>query len=165
MPNKALPQIRIDLGRQRLGLSVGSDWTRYYPISTAAKGPGEERGSGCTPRGRHAIRIKIGAGAEEGSVFVGRHATGEVYSPELAREEPQRDWILTRILWLTGLEPGRNRGGSKDTLRRLIYIHGTPDSEPMGIPHSHGCIRMRNRDLLELFERVERGTIVEIHES
>jgi lipoprotein-anchoring transpeptidase ErfK/SrfK len=100
----------------------------------------------------------------ENSVFVGRRQTGEIYTPQLAQAHPERDWILTRIIWLTGLEWGYNRGGQVDTLRRYIYIHGCPDSEPMGLPVSHGCIRMRNRDLIELFEQVENGLLVEIVE-
>ena len=135
-----------------------------YPVSTARNGPGECLGSGCTPRGRHCIRLRIGANCPENTVFVGRRPTGELYGPTLAAHAPERDWILTRILWLTGLEPGRNRGGQVDTLRRFIYIHGCPDTEPMGIPRSHGCIRMRNRDLLELFDRVCNGTLVLIRE-
>jgi L,D-transpeptidase YbiS len=103
-----------------------------YPVSTARNGPGERRGSGCTPRGWHRIRIKIGAGLPLDTVFVGRRPTGEIYGPELAARHPERDWILTRILWLTGLEPGRNRGGECDTLRRFIYIHGCPDTAPDG---------------------------------
>ena len=109
------------------------------------------------PRGWHRVRIKIGAGLPLDTVFVGRRPTGELYGPELAARQPERDWILTRLLWLTGLEPGRNRGGDCDTLRRFIYIHGCPDSAPMGVPLSHGCIRMRNRDLLALFEQVAAG--------
>jgi L,D-transpeptidase YbiS len=154
--------IRIDLSRQRLELWQGGDCLASYPISSARNGPGEQSGSGGTPRGWHRIRIKIGAGAPENAVFVGRRPTGEVWTPELAAQYPERDWILTRILWLTGCEPGRNRGGACDTLRRFIYIHGTPDPEPMGVPLSHGCIRMRNADLLGLFPRVAAGTPVEI---
>jgi L,D-transpeptidase YbiS len=161
-PVSANPHIRIHLPTQTLGLWRRGECLASYPISTARNGPGEQSGSGCTPRGRHRIRIKIGAGAPENAVFVGRRPTGEVWSPELAARYPERDWILTRILWLSGCEPGRNRGGACDTLRRFIYIHGTPDSEPMGVPRSHGCIRMRNRDLLELFDRVDVGTTVEI---
>ena len=92
--------------------------------------------------------------------MVGRRHTGEIYTPELARQFPERDWILSRILWLCGLEPGKNRGGSVDTMRRYIYIHGTPDSEPMGVPKSHGCIRMRNQDVIRLFDMVTPGTPV-----
>lgn len=149
--------IRISLPDQRLTLDAGETRLAVYPVSTARNGPGERRGSGCTPRGWHRIRIKIGAGLPLGTVFVGRRPTGETYGAELAARQPERDWILTRILWLTGLEPGRNRGGEHDTLRRFIYIHGCPDTAPMGVPLSHGCIRMRNRDLLALFERVSAG--------
>jgi hypothetical protein len=156
--------LRIDLKQQTLTLYEADRALCSYAVSTALNGPGERFSSGCTPRGLHRIRLKIGAGCPVDAVFVGRRAIGEIYSPALAAAQPGRDWILTRILWLTGLEPGRNRGGTVDTLRRFIYIHGCPDSEPMGVPRSHGCIRMRNRDLLELFERVDNGTMVEIVE-
>ncbi|NEX15567.1 MAG: hypothetical protein C1943_02735 [Halochromatium sp.] len=126
-------------------------------VSTALQGPGELNGSGCTPRGRHRIRLKIGAGCPAGAVFRGRRWTGEIYSTALGAAAPERDWILSRILWLSGCEPGRNRGGSVDTLRRYIYIHGCPDSEPMGMPRSHGCIRMRNTDVMRLCDRVPVG--------
>jgi lipoprotein-anchoring transpeptidase ErfK/SrfK len=135
---------------------------RRYAVSTAANGAGEEEGSFCTPRGKHVIRARIGAGQPANAVFVARRPTGEVYTPELGAQQPGRDWILTRILWLCGREPGYNRWGSCDTMRRYIYIHGTPDSTPLGRPGSKGCVRMRNADLLELFERVAAGTPVEI---
>jgi L,D-transpeptidase YbiS len=157
-------RIEIQLQIQRLSLWRGQALWAQYPVSTARNGPGESLGSGCTPRGHHRVRLRIGAGCPENTVFVGRRPTGEVYGPALAARFPGRDWILTRILWLTGLESGRNRGGTLDTLRRLVYIHGCPDSEPVGAPLSHGCIRMRNRDLLALFERVPNGTPVEIRE-
>jgi hypothetical protein len=156
------PLVRIDLDAQRLSLLDGSRVCAEYPVSSGANGPGERLGSGCTPRGLHRVRLRIGEGCPEGTVFVGRRPTGEVYTPELAAGHPGRDWILTRILWLTGCEPGRNRGGEVDTLRRYIYIHGCPDPEPMGVPCSHGCIRMRSRDLMALFDRVANGTTVEI---
>lgn len=152
----------VDLSSQTLRLSEQGRLLRAYPVSTGLNGPGELIGSGCTPRGRLRVRVKIGAGCPEGAVFRGRRCTGEVYSPELAAAHPARDWILTRILWLTGCEPGRNRGGGVDTLRRFIYLHGCPDSEPMGIPRSHGCIRMRNADLIELFDLTPVGTPVDI---
>lgn len=133
-----------------------------YAVSTAKNGAGEVSGSHCTPRGRHIIRARIGAGCPENAVFVRRRPTGEVYTPELGAQLPERDWILTRILWLSGCEVGFNRLGQSDTMRRYIYIHGTPDSEPMGQARSHGCIRMRNKDLLELYEFVSAGTPVEI---
>ncbi len=133
-----------------------------YSISTARNGVGEQWGSNCTPRGRHIIRAKIGAGCPENTVFVGRRPTGEIYSPELKEKFPGRDWILTRILWLSGCEVGFNRLGKVDTMRRYIYIHSTPDSVPMGIPASHGCILMRGSEIIELFERVAVGTPVNI---
>ncbi len=135
---------------------------RRYRVSTAANGVGEESGSFCTPRGRHVIRAKIGAGHPANTVFVKRRPTGEVYTPELGAQYPTRDWILTRILWLCGSEPGYNRLGSCDTMRRYIDIHGTPESTVLGQPGSHGCVRMRNADLLELFDLGPAGTAVDI---
>jgi lipoprotein-anchoring transpeptidase ErfK/SrfK len=131
-------------------------------ISTGRKGVGEVNGSEQTPRGWHQVRAKIGAGQPENAVFVARRPTGEIYHPELRQQYPNRDWILTRILWLSGLEPGRNRLGQVDTMRRFIYIHGCPDDDPMGVPGSRGCVKMRNRDLIELFDRVPVGTRVHI---
>jgi len=155
--------IDISIAAQRLRLldDAGRELAAYA-VSTAANGPGECKDSGCTPRGRHVVRAKIGAGQPEGAVFVGRRPTGEVWTPQLAVQFPQRDWILTRILWLSGCEVGVNRLGQVDSMQRYIYIHGTPDGEPMGEPRSHGCIRMRNRDVVELFERVPVGTPVMI---
>ena len=154
--------IRIDLSQQTLTLQAAHA-PQVYPVSTGANGPGEHQGSGCTPRGRHRVRLKIGADCPAGAVFRGRRWTGEIYTPELGTAQPQRDWILPRILWLTGIEPGRNRGGGLDTLRRFIYIHGCPPSEPMGVPRSHGCIRMRDADLIALFDAVPVDTVVDIH--
>lgn len=160
-----MPRIRIDLDTQSLDLlDDNEELIERYSISTAKNGAGEQSGSHCTPRGRHIIRAKIGAGQPVNTVFVKRRPTGEIYTPELGERFPERDWILTRILWLSGCEPGRNRLGKVDTMRRYIYIHGSPDQVPMGKPESHGCIRMRNRDLLELFDRVTLGTPVEIVE-
>lgn len=138
---------------------------REYRISTAKAGVGEVSGSYRTPRGRHVIRAKIGASQPESTVFVRRRPTGELWTPELAAQFPGRDWILTRILWLSGCEPGRNRLGTVDTMRRYVYIHGSPDAAEMGIPGSHGCIRMRNPDIVELFDRVPCYSEVEITED
>lgn len=121
-------------------------------------------GSECTPRGIHHIRIKIGEGCPINSVFVGRRSTGEIYTIQLAEQHPGRDWILSRIIWLTGDQAGVNRGGDVDTLRRMIYIHGTPESEPLGVPLSHGCIRMHSSDLVTLFDLVDTGTPVMIED-
>lgn len=137
---------------------------RVYPVSTAANGSGEISGSFMTPRGRHQIRAKIGGAAPENAVFVRRRTTGETWTPELAAAHPGRDWILTRILWLSGKEPGFNRLGRVDTMRRYIYLHGSPDTAEMGRPGSIGCIRMRNRDIMELFDLVPVHTEVDIAE-
>ena len=158
--NQAALAIRISLSRQRLWLLEGNDVVADYPVSTAANGAGEANGSMCTPRGRHVIRARIGDGCRSGTVFVGRRPTGEVYAVGMRQNEPERDWILTRILWLSGCEPGRNRLGDVDTMRRYIYIHGTPDDVALGVPGSHGCIRMANADVIELFDRVPVGTPV-----
>lgn len=133
-------------------------------VSTAKNGPGEMKNSECTPRGLHTIRACIGADFPDNTIFVGRRPTGELYSDALSAQLPERDWILTRILWLSGLEVGRNRLANVDTMQRYIYIHGCPDRLPMGEPLSHGCIRMHNRDLLVLFDLVKAGTQVMIHE-
>ncbi|TXT20235.1 MAG: ErfK/YbiS/YcfS/YnhG family protein [Gallionellaceae bacterium] len=156
-------KIAIHIPSQTLELFDGAGRLLHrYPVSTGANGAGEESGSFCTPRGRHLIRAKIGAGQPPNTVFVRRRPTGEIYTPELGAQYPGRDWILTRILWLSGCEPGYNRLGSCDTMRRYIYIHGTPDETPLGEPGSKGCVRMRNRDLIELFDLVPAGVAVEL---
>lgn len=153
-------RIAISIDEQRLCLFEGEKTLMEMPVSTAGNGPGERMGSECTPRGRHIIRAKIGEGAPMGSVFVGRRPTGELFHPRLRARHPDRDWILTRILWLSGVEPGRNRLGMVDTMRRYIYIHGCPDDVVLGTPGSHGCVRVGNADVIELFERVPAGTPV-----
>ena len=156
--------IDISIPVQRLVIVDEGRVVKSYPVSTAKNGPGELMGSECTPRGWHKIRAKIGEGLPVYSVFKARRPTGEIYTPALANRHPERDWILTRILWLGGLEPGKNRYGSVDTAWRYIYIHGCPDELMSGKPESHGCIRMINADLLDLFERVAINTEVYIHE-
>ena len=155
-------KIEISIPRQTLVLRDKRKVVKTYAVSTAKRGPGEENGSLQTPRGRHIVRAKIGAGQPLNAVFVRRRPTGEVWSPELHGQYPGRDWILTRILWLSGCEPGRNRLGDVDTMRRYIYIHGSPDSAEMGKPGSIGCIRMRNADIVELFDLVAPYTPVQI---
>ena len=158
-------KISVYIATQQLELLDDSGTLLHrYAVSSSEKGVGELYGSYCTPRGKHIIRAKIGTGQPENTVFVRRRPTGEIYTPELGGQFPDRDWILTRILWLSGCEVGLNRLGECDTVRRYIYIHGTPDSVPLGIPNSHGCIRMRNADLIELFDIVPAGTEVEIVE-
>ena len=156
--------ININIQLQFLDLyDDHGDSIRRYVVSTAANGAGEQNGSNCTPRGRHIIRAKVGAGATANTVFVRRRPTGEIWSPELTAANPGRDWILTRILWLSGCEPGFNRLGCVDTMRRYIYIHGTPDNVPLGTPGSIGCIRMRNSDIIELFDLLPPYTPVNIN--
>ena len=159
-------QIRISLPQQTLELHDASGRLLLrYSVSTASRGAGERQGSFRTPRGGHIVRAKIGAGVAENTVFVRRRPTGELWTPQLAEQFPARDWILTRILWLSGTEPGRNRLGDVDTMRRYVYLHGSPDTADMGQPGSIGCVRMRNRDIIELFDRIPVYTPVDIVES
>jgi L,D-transpeptidase YbiS len=161
-----MPRIRISLRRQSLELfDDAGALVRRYAVSTSKNGAGEQCDSDCTPRGKHIIRAKIGAGLPLNAVFVGRRPTGEFYTSELGERYPGRDWILTRILWLSGCEPGVNRLRQVDTMRRFVYIHGTSDEQRIGTPVSHGCIRMRNRDVVELFDQVAPGTPVDIIEA
>ncbi len=160
-----IQRITISIPQQRLALYDDDDLVFESQVSTAANGVGENNGSACTPRGEHIIRAKIGAGQPVNTVFVGRRPTGEIYSDALLLANPDRDWILTRILWLSGCEPGRNRLGNVDTMRRYIYIHGSPDSVNMGEPGSHGCIRMHNEDVITLFDRIPVGARVTISDA
>lgn len=175
MPNlkifeKLTPRIVVNIAKQTLTLTLpnkqGNSDTHEFIVSTAKNGIGSQEGSGCTPLGKHFIAEKIGENTPINSVFVGRVPTGEIYDEQLGKEHPNRDWILSRILWLSGCEEGRNKGendqGRCDTYQRYIYIHGAPNTEPMGTPLSHGCIRMRNEELVWLFDQVEEGTPVEI---
>lgn len=150
----------VRISQQRLTLNRDSLPSIVYRISTAWAGLGQQKNSGQTPLGKHYVRAKIGHGLPENTIFRGRRPTGEVYTEALAKKYPERDWILTRILWLCGSEPGFNRLGNVDSMRRYIYIHGTPDSEPMGVALSHGCIRMRNKDIIQLFAEVPPGAQV-----
>ena len=158
-------RIRISLPAQTLELrDARGTLLARYAVSTGAKGAGEQRGSYQTPRGRHIVRARIGAGQPINTVFVGRRPTGEIWTPALGEAFPGRDWILTRILWLSGREVGFNRLGMVDTMRRYIYLHGTPDDQVLGTPGSHGCVRMGNADIVELFDGVTAGTAVDIVE-
>ena len=153
----------VSIANQRLTLLSDQQQVRAeYSISTAKNGVGQLKNSGCTPLGKHIIRAKIGANSPVNAVFVARRWTGEIYTPALRQAHPTRDWILSRILWLSGCEIGLNRLGNVDTMQRYIYIHGCPDDAPMGIPLSHGCIRMRNADVMQLFDMVSVGTEVDI---
>ena len=155
--------IVVNIAEQQLLLKDDkSREIKKYSVSTASNGPGQMFGSECTPLGEHQIRAMIGHDSPINTVFVGRRPTGEIYSEQLAAKNPERDWILTRIMWLSGMEPGYNRLGACDSFRRYIYIHGCPDSHEMGQPSSHGCIKMRNTEVIELFERVAVGDRVSI---
>ena len=158
-------KISITIASQTLELlDADGKILRRYSVSTAANGVGEEYGSFCTPRGQHIVRAKIGAGQPLNTVFVKRRPTGEIYTSQLGAQHPGRDWMLTRLLWLSGCELGFNRLGTRDTMRRYIYIHGTPDTTVLGQPGSKGCIRMHNSDLLELFNLIPVGAMVNIDE-
>ena len=155
-------RIRVSLDDQQLVLMDGGTVLKSYRVSTSKYGAGEQSGSYCTPRGRHVVRAMIGSGAPAGTVFRGRRETGEIYSDELASRHPGRDWVLSRILWLSGTEVGKNRLGDVDTMRRYIYIHGTPARHKLGAPASIGCIRMSDEDVVELYDMVSPGTVVDI---
>jgi lipoprotein-anchoring transpeptidase ErfK/SrfK len=158
--------IEISISEQMLTLfGAGEHVLAKYPVSTSMYGVGELKDSYRTPRGEHVVRARIGAGCPINTVFKGRRPTGELWTPELSAQSPERDWILTRILWLSGCEPGINRLGDVDSMQRYIYIHGTADDRPMGTPHSHGCIRMRNEDVMALFDLVPAGIRVFILEG
>jgi hypothetical protein len=130
---------------------------KSYLISSATNGVGEQEGSFCTPLGRFKIAEKIGQNLAINSVLKGRIFTDEIYNFDLAKQYPHRDWVLTRILWLDGIEKH-----NQNTKKRYIYIHGTPNKNPMGVPLSKGCIRMRNKDIIELFDLVQIGGDVAI---
>ncbi|MGE8562043.1 MAG: cell wall-recycling L,D-carboxypeptidase ElsL [Acinetobacter sp.] len=153
--------VLIDLAEQSLSLPKHN---KFYVISSGKNGIGEQENSGKTPRGWHKIALKFGQSAPKNAVFKARQETGEVYDEALAAQFPERDWILSRILWLSGLEENFNQGEGCDTFKRYIYIHGTPDTEPMGVPMSHGCIRMRNQDVIELFDLIPEQALVYISE-
>ena len=160
--------IEISLASQQLSLleamPEGPKLLRQYPVSTALNGAGEAEGSYCTPRGRHRIAQKIGACAPLFAVFKARLPTGEIWTPELEAKAPGCDWILSRILWLEGMEAGKNQGDKVDSHARYIYIHGTNEEHKIGTPVSHGCIRMKNADVVALYDLVEMGTEVNIRE-
>ena len=158
-------KIFINIARQRLELCAGDEVLFACAVSTASNGTGEVSGSECTPRGAHRIEAKIGAGCAPNTVFVAREPTGEICTPALRAGNPDRDWIVTRILWLRGTEEGRNAGGERDTYARYIYLHGAPDGVAMGVPGSRGCVRMRNADVMTLFDLVDVGTPVHIDEG
>jgi L,D-transpeptidase YbiS len=158
-------KLKVDIPAQKLFVFHDDRLQKEYSVSTGKNGAGEMFGSEQTPRGLHVIRAKIGANYPANTVFVGRRPTGEIFTPELREKFPDRDWILTRIFWLSGMEPGKNRLGQVDTMRRYIYIHGTPNDVEMGVPGSRGCVRMRNEEIIELFEEVPVGAQIFIYNN
>ncbi len=156
--------LKVNVSNQTLQVYKNENKIREYLVSTAKNGVGEIFGSEKTPLGWHVIRAKIGNLRAPNTVFVKRRPTGEIYTPEFRNLYPGRDWILTRIFWLSGLEVGKNRLGQVDTMRRFIYIHGTPDDVQLGVPGSKGCVRMRNQDIIELFDSVPVFTKILIAE-
>jgi len=159
------PQIIVSIADQRLQLRKNGKVTMDVMVATAANGPGELIGSECTPRGKHIVRAKIGDGCLINTVFIGRRPTGELFDESLRRMHPNRDWILSRIMWLSGQEVGKNRMGNVDSMRRYIYIHGSPDDEIFGQPNSHGCVRMKNIDVIRLYDAIDVGISVLILEE
>ncbi len=165
-PTPGQPWIRVGVKSQRLTL-VGADGQdrASYTVSTASRGVGEQNGSLQTPRGWHRVCDKIGDGIAPDTIIYRREVTPWRYTPTLHAEYPDKDWILTRILWLCGLEPGRNAGGEVDSYERAIYIHGAGSHVRWGTPTSRGCVRMKSADVIELFDTVPLGTEVLIDEN
>ena len=163
--NEAAQALVVDVTSQRMFLFEAGRLIGSYPVSTAERGTGNREGSLQTPLGLHRVDEKIGAGAPAGMIFRARQSTGQradiLTGPE---ERAERDDVTSRILWLSGLEPGVNQGGDVDSKRRYIYIHGTPEEGRIGQPASHGCVRMTNADVIALFDRVEVGALVDIIE-
>lgn len=157
----SLLTLEVDIATQKMFVFREGKLIREYPVSTGKNGAGEAHNSEQTPRGLHIVRGKFGAYQPSNAVFVGRRRTGEIYEPALREKFPDRDWILTRVIWLSGLEKAKNR----NTMSRYIYIHGAPDDVVMGVPGSRGCIRMRNQDIIELFEQVTMGTRILIRDQ
>ena len=155
--------INLNQFRQKVKQLKNHQVNKSYLISTALKGIGQNKNSFQTPIGTHYIRAKIGKDLPALSIFEARRPTGRIWNKEDAESYPNQDWVLSRILWLSGKELGVNRLGSLDTMQRFIYIHGTPDESQLGEPLSHGCIRMSNDDVIELFDLVFAGTIVHIN--
>ena len=152
------PLILVDAASQRLyWIEIDAAKNKTYSVSTAFNGLGNRVDSFKTPVGIHRIKQKIGAGEPLGMVFSARAATGRVSKKTDNRVE---DEITSRILWLDGAEQGFNRGGGNDSFSRYIYIHGTSDEKRIGEPVSAGCIRMKNKDVIDLFDAVIVNDIV-----
>jgi len=159
------PLIIISINDQRLYLLTNNEIIKSYIISTATAGTGSRSGSNKTPLGVHRVSQKFGKNAEIGTIFKARvntHRVAQILTK--AGEKSNADNVTSRILWLSGMEQGFNKGGNVDSHSRYIYIHGTDEEGRLGQPASHGCIRMKNQSVIDLFEQVPLGTIVDIIE-
>jgi lipoprotein-anchoring transpeptidase ErfK/SrfK len=155
-------KINISVSSQKLSLFQEGELISSYKVSTALKGVGQEKNTNKTPLGNHIIRAMIGRNLPIYAVIKARRYTNEIWTKELDDPSITVDWILSRVIWLSGKDLGRNRLGNVDTMQRYIYIHGTNEEHLLGTPSSHGCIRMSNEDVIELFDLVSVGDIVEI---
>lgn len=149
--------------KQKMYWIKNNQLVKTFTISTAEKGIGNEWGSEKTPYGLHKVKMKIGDGVPLYGRFVGRRFTGKIATIYTDTSRSPTDDVLTRILWLEGLEPGVNKGRKVDSFKRHIYIHGTSEEGRLGRPASHGCIRMKNDEIMELYDHIKEGTIVYIH--
>ena len=145
-------KINISVSSQKLSLFQEGELVSSYKVSTALKGVGQEKNTNKTPLGNHIIRAMIGRNLPIYAVIKARRFTNEIWTKELDDPSITVDWILSRVIWLSGKDLGRNRLGNVDTMQRYIYIHGTNEEHLLGTPSSHGCIRMSNEDVIELFD-------------
>lgn len=164
--NPGQPWLHVSVAEQSLTLYDGRGLPqKRYTVSTAKNGVGERVNSYQTPRGWHRVCERIGDDVAPDTIIYRRKVTPWKYTPQLAAEYPDKDWILTRILWLCGMEPGKNQGGDVDSYDRAIYIHGAGQHVPFGTPTSRGCVRMRNEDVIELYNLTANGIDVLISEE
>ncbi len=160
----AEPAIIVSVTEQKLLLVKNGEVSKTYPVSSSVYGIGNKAGSNQTPLGTHTISERFGDGAEPGTIFRSRGNTGKIATIYTDKTDSDDDLVTTRIMWLQGMEPGANKGHGIDSHARYIYIHGTQEEGLIGEPASHGCIRMKNQDVIELFNSVPQGTFVEIQE-
>ena len=156
------PYAVVAIEAQRLYLMHDGRLLKAYPVSTSAFGPGAQEGSNQTPLGLHQIKQKIGENEPEGMIFKARKPTGRMANIIAEPRDVPEDDVTTRIMWLDGMEPGVNQGGKVDSYKRYIYIHGTPEEGLIGRPASHGCVRMLNADVVDVFNKLPEGTLVYI---
>ncbi|MCK5823879.1 MAG: L,D-transpeptidase [Ichthyobacteriaceae bacterium] len=155
-------KIIVNVDKQELYLLKGTDTLNVYKVSTATNGIGNKSGSNKTPLGKHSVISRVGEGKPIGATFVGRQFTGKISEIITDSIDVADDLVLSRIMRLQGLEEGVNKGSGIDSYKRYIYIHGTNEEGLIGKPASHGCIRMFNNDVIDLFNKTEIGTQVNI---